>query len=583
MITKFLAFQIFTARANARKLLVLMLLGVALACASLNSYALSASVDRDTISLQETFTLTLRQSGRSNDSPDLTPLQKDFEILNTQQSSQVVNINGQVDAYTDWHIALAPKKSGVFTIPALKFDGASSQPILITVQPQSQAPDSASSSVFLEVETDKDSAYVQEQILFTVRLYTAVSLNGVELQPLELNGAVVVPLDEKQYQTTLNGRPHAVVETRYAIYPQSSGKLIIPSLTYNVSTGGQRDLWSQIYGNRQNNLLRLRSEEQQLDINAMPSQFAGAPWLPARKITLSEHWSASRDQLKVGEPVTRSITITAEGLTAGQISPLTPDNIDGLTFYPDQAQTDEQKTAEGVTGTRIETFAIVPNRSGEFTLPAITLNWWDTSANKMQTAQLPETVVNVADNPFATTPSTPINTDYPSVPVPTQAQGTSPATPTIVAPIWLIIVAGASALVALIFALLYWKARRELRAIYAVYMEEKNQQSLAENTAWANLKRASAADDLPALRKALLEWAQIHWQDQNIHSLQAMGQHTDNSDLREQLRKLDEALYGGTLAEKWDTGELLQQVHACRRDKRDKQREEEGLKPLYKS
>src|SRR5690606_27419981 len=380
MITKFLAFQIFTARANARKLLVLMLLGVALACVSLNSYALRASVDRDTISLQETFTLTLRQRGRSNDSPDLTPLQQDFEILNTQQSSQVVNINGQVDAYTDWHIALAPKKSGVFTIPALEFDGASSQPILITVQPQSQAPDSASSSVFLEVETDKDSAYVQEQILFTIRLYTAVSLNGVELQPLELNGAVVVPLDENHYQTTLNGRSHAVAETRYAIYPHASGKLIIPSLTYNVSTGGQRDFWSQIYGNRQNNLLRLRSEEQQLDINAMPSQFAGAPWLPARKVTLSEHWSASRDQLKVGEPVTRSITITAEGLTAGQISPLTPDNIDGLTFYPDQAQTDEQKTAEGVTGTRIETFAIVPNRSGEFTLPAITLNWWDTSA-----------------------------------------------------------------------------------------------------------------------------------------------------------------------------------------------------------
>src|SRR5690606_2987197 len=189
--------------------------------------------------------------------------------------------------------------------------------------------------------------------------------------------------------------------------------------------------------------LRLRSEEQQLDINAMPTQFAGAPWLPARKVTLSEHWSASRDQLKVGEPITRSITITAEGLTAGQISPLIPDSIDGLTFYPDQAQTDEQKTAEGVTGTRIETFAIVPNRSGEFTLPAITLNWWDTSANKMQTAQLPETVVNVADNPFATTPSTPINTDYPSVPVPAQAQGISPATPTIVAPIWLIIATGA--------------------------------------------------------------------------------------------------------------------------------------------
>src|SRR5690606_25289951 len=254
---------------------------------------LSASVDRDTISLQETFTLTLRFYAQTSDSPDLTLLQKDFDVLSTQQSNQMRVINGSMESFTDWRIALAPKRVGTLEIPAFTIEGARSDPISITVESQSRAPQNASSNVFVDVEVSKNNVYVQEQILFTIRLFTSVSLNGAEMSPLELPDALVLDLVENQYQTNINGRQHVVVVSVYSIFPQHSGELVIPSLTYNVSVRtGQRDPWSDPFGNRRSTALRLRTDEQTIKVNSVPPQFSGQDWLPAKNLQLTEHWSS---------------------------------------------------------------------------------------------------------------------------------------------------------------------------------------------------------------------------------------------------------------------------------------------------
>lgn len=555
--------------------------------ASTRADTLSASVDRDTISLQETLTLTLRFYAQTSDSPDLTLLQKDFDILNTQQSNQMRVINGDMESFTDWRIALAPKRVGTLEIPSFTIEGASSDAIPITVESQSRAPQNASSEVFVDVKVSKDNAYVQEQILFTIRLYTSVNLNGAEMTPLELPDALVVDLGENQYQTNINGRQHIVVERVYSIFPQHSGELIIPSLTYNVSVrSGQRDPWADPFGNRRSNLLRLRTEEQRVKVNTAPAQFTGQDWLPAKDLQLTEHWSTER--LKVGEPVTRTITLSAEGLTAGQLTPLSMPAVDGLTFYPDQPQNDDKTSNKGVTGSRIETLAIIPNRSGKFTLPAISVDWWDTDSQEMKTATLPAKTVQVEDAlgnitpdpvpaPSVDTPAetTPITTDMPSA--------TTDVRVVNIAPVWLIIVALVLGLTTLMFAWLYWQARRELRAIHSFYIAEKTQDHVTETAAWNDLKRAAANKDYPALRTALIHWAQAHWQDPQLQNLQLVAERSNNDALRVQLKKLDEILYRGAAGNDWDSSELIQEINNCRRQKHHRQKQQDSLAPLYKS
>jgi hypothetical protein len=255
--------------------------GFLLMITGLNVYAgnLTASVDRDELGLEETFTLVLRYDEQINTTPDYELLRKDFDILNTQSGTQMSIINGSMEASTEWKIALAPKRIGKLLIPSFTIDGAISDAIEITVEGKSKSPKNTDNNVTVEVETSKDTSYVQEQIIVTLRLYTTVGLNGVELQPLQVKDALVVNIDEKQYQTKINGRPGAVVETRYAVFPQQSGELIIPSMLYQVSvSSGQRDLWDRFYGNSQNNILRLRTDEQRINVLPAPASVtAGDP------------------------------------------------------------------------------------------------------------------------------------------------------------------------------------------------------------------------------------------------------------------------------------------------------------------
>ena len=88
--------------------------GFLLMVTGLNVFAgnLTASVDRDALGLEETFTLVLRYDEQINATPDYELLQKDFDILNTQSGTQMSIINGNMEASTEWKIALAPKRIG---------------------------------------------------------------------------------------------------------------------------------------------------------------------------------------------------------------------------------------------------------------------------------------------------------------------------------------------------------------------------------------------------------------------------------------------------------------------------------------
>ncbi len=568
--------------------------GFLLMLTGLNVFAgnLTASVDRDTLGLEETFTLVLRYDEQINATPDYELLQKDFDILNTQSGTQMSIINGNMEASTEWKIALAPKRIGKLLIPSFKIDGAVSDAIEITVEGKSRKPKDGQNDVSVEIETNADSVYVQQQIIVTLRLYTTVGLSGVDLQPLQVKDALVVQLDEKQYQTKINNRPGAVVETRYAIFPQQSGELLIPSVLYQVSVNnGSRDIWDRFYGNGQSNVLRLRTEEQKINVLPAPASANGAPWMPANKVELEEHWSASTDSLKVGEPITRTITIKAEGLTAGQINPLEVNSIDGITFYKDQAQNDDQKSPNGVIGSRIETIAIVPTKEGVFTLPQTEVRWWNSHSQMMETAYLnPVTLkvgsgamnpnnLNSAVNPVLDDVGA--NEEANSVAINTDATSAQPEVQIInKTPWWLYVTNLISLAIALYFATKFWQYKR----VHEVSQRHRQQTSHAqvetEAAAWSQVKRQLSEKSLTGLRKAVIDWARIHWKAADITSLHAIDKHAQLSELSDELRKLDEAIFGNQSIAP-DLDKLLQLLANLRRDRQKYTNAHAGLKPLY--
>ncbi|PUA30036.1 MAG: hypothetical protein B0W54_05775 [Cellvibrio sp. 79] len=567
--------------------------GFLLMVTGLNVFAgnLTASVDRDTLGLEETFTLVLRYDEQINASPDYELLQKDFDILNTQSGTQMSIINGSMEASTEWKIALAPKRIGKLLIPSFNIDGAVSDAIEITVEGKSRTPKDSDNNVSVEIETSADAAYVQQQVIVTLRLYTTVGLSGIELQPMQVKDALAVQLDEKQYQTKINNRPGAVVETRYAVFPQQSGELIIPSMLYQVSVNqGGRDIWDRFYGNNRNNVLRLRTDEQRINVLAAPASAAGNSWMPAKKLELSEHWSTDISTLKVGEPVTRTITIKTDGLTAGQITPLDVSNIDGVTFYKDQAQTDDQKSPEGVVGTRTETIAIVPTKEGTFTLPQTEVRWWNTHSQMMETAYLNAVTLKVGSG-VASQPATASNAiagvdeniieEPENTPVTTGANTNQLQIQQIEkTPVWLYITNLISLLIAAFFAFKFLQQRRVNESNKNAHHHIQQAQQETETHAWGEVKRQLADKSLTGLRKAVIDWGRIYWRAPEINGLKTVAERAGNTELADELRKLDEAIFSNQNAVP-DLDKLLQILANLRREKPKNTGEGLTLKSLY--
>lgn len=569
-------------------------IGFLLMVTGLNVFAgnLTASVDRDTLGLEETFTLVLRYDEQINASPDYELLQKDFDILNTQSGTQMSIVNGSMEASTEWKIALAPKRIGKLLIPSFNIDGAVSDAIEITVEGKSRKPKDSDNNVSVEIETSVDAAYVQQQIIVTLRLYTTVGLSGIELQPMQVKDALVVQLDEKQYQTKINNRPGAVVETRYAIFPQQSGELIIPSMLYQVSVNqGGRDIWDRFYGNNRNNILRLRTDEQRINVLPAPASAAGNTWMPAKSLELSEHWSTDISALKVGEPVTRTITIKADGLTAGQITPLDVSNIDGVTFYKDQAQTDDQKSPDGVVGTRTETIAIVPTKEGTFTLPQTEVRWWNNHSQMMETAYLNAVTLKVgsgvASQPATTGPNTIASVDENTSEEPVDTSAVTGANTNQLqiqqvekTPVWLYVTNLVSLLIAAFFAFKFLQQRRATESNRNAHNHVLRAQQETETQAWGEVKRQLADKSLTGLRKAIIDWGRIYWRAPDLNGLNSVAERARDIELGDELRKLDEAIFSNQNAVP-DLDKLLQILANLRRDKQKNNNADLTLKPLY--
>ncbi|MFD1217800.1 BatD family protein [Microbulbifer celer] len=510
--------------------LISALLLAALACLALPALAqaqdLTASVDRNELAINETFTLRVRYKGpQSGGQPDFNLLEQDFEILSRQQSNQYRVINGKAESFTEWALTLAPLKEGKLFVPSLHLHGQVSDAIPITVNKAGQSPSGNNRQAFLEVELDKDKLHVQEQLLVKVRLYTTVGLHDIATDPLQIPGAHVEKVDEQRYERRIDGVGHAVYEITYAVFPESSGELQIPPINY-IAVTGRRDPFSLFNRNAQR--IRLRSEAKTVEVEPKPDSYSGTHWLPARSLGLVQSWSKDPEEFKVGEPITRIITLRAEGLRAAQLPPLPKLNVDGLKTYPDQPQQEDQPGVNGITGSRVETTAIVATRPGNYQLPPITITWWDTKTGRQRATQLPAFRFNVTGLPVVDS-AAPGNTQ------PTQP---SPSATEVEPGFW------QKVAIAAIASHLLW-------IVYFFYANKRNRAGAPQKSG-RTTNKVVAPEKLTELVKsgspqeiqsALRQWIGDRWPEVRTLNLEAAAQQLNISELSQLVEMLNSAIY----------------------------------------
>ncbi|MEP5569659.1 MAG: BatD family protein, partial [Halioglobus sp.] len=349
--------------------------------------AAEATVDRQQIAMGDTLQLVISATEDDEDlgTVSLDPLFNDWEILSRKTRSNTTIMNGKRNHNRQLQIELTPRRPGALIISTFQVGASKTTPVWVNV---SKAPvvHSGKEAVLFEATVDSDSVYVQGQLILTLRLQQAVNLDGRSISDLQLPGAFVVPLEQKSFQRTINGRPWLVHEVRYAIFPEKSGVLEIPAQSFSARESGPR---RSVFDTAKGKLVRLQSKPINIDVLPRPSAYPGSTWLPARNIVVEEEWSTDPEKLRVGESVTRTIRLRGEGLQGAQLPPALLPATDGIKHYPDQPTIADAEISSGLLGSRSDSVAVVPTRTGEIELPAVEIPWWDTQTQAMRTAVIP--------------------------------------------------------------------------------------------------------------------------------------------------------------------------------------------------
>jgi hypothetical protein len=494
-----------------RTIFALMATLLLLIPASQTFAAVVAEIDRQSIGFGETVQLVVRSDQRSQGaSPDTQMLDKDFDILSTSQSTRQSIINGRREISSEWLYTLAPKREGRLIVPSISLAGERTQPLVINVGPASQT--SADAAVFLKAELDQTQVYVQQQVLLTLRVYHAVALGrGANLSEPSIPDAIVKKLQDSEYQTRIDGRDYRVFEQKFAIFPQRSGTLEIPPsiLTATIPTRRSSRQLLDPFGNN-GQTIRLLTEGKTLEVLPQDDRYTGEFWLPANKVSILDDWNGGDTTVQLGDSLTRTVTIMADGLLGAQLPPLPLPEIAGLKIYPDQAVVSDGE-GDKIMGSSTQSYAIIATQPGQYTLPEQTLQWWDSQAKQTRTASLPAQVLTVlpgsVEAPVIS--STAPATQLPSIPAPSLDDPSVARAPSAlaVAPTpwhWWLLTGVLSALW-LMSSLLAWRFYRRASIAGA-----QNPIAVVANTPAATREsviQACKAGDRQATLEALRRWA----------------------------------------------------------------------------
>lgn len=591
-------------------------IGLCALCVSASSMAaLRAQLDRQTVEEGDTLNLIIESDrGQSAERPDVTPLRKDFDVIGTSTSSETSIVNGSRSERTRWQVQLQPRHTGVIDIPPISVGSEHTGALTLNVTAVSpQAAKQAASHVFLEVEAAGagKSIYVQQQIPYTVRLYYDDSVQAGDLAAPAPADAVVEQLgDETRYTATRHGREYNVIERRYAIAPERSGALRIPAPSFRGSmlveperqenAAPPDDLMSRMlrgtpFANDpffKNSLgagmafgadarpVTVRGQEIAFNVQPRPATAQGN-WLPAEQIALHDSWETNPPQFRVGEPVTRTITIDAKGLAAAQIPPLSLAQPGNARVYPEAPDNHSRTDGKTIYGISKQSVTYIPTAQGTLDIPPVELAWWNTRSNAQTRAVLAARQFNVAPGAAPAqanaTPPAPAGAPAAAAATPVAAGHAATLRERLWSARWWLAAGGALLALAMLSVVAIRRRRRPNVKPAAPVMLPVAVPRYKD--AMRALQQACAGNDRHAAARALLDLARAKWPADPPRGLGALAARLEAGG--EEVSALDRSLYGAD-GSRWDGAALWEAIRRGLQPKRSETlREDDGLGALY--
>ena len=568
---------------------------------------IEVSVDRNELARGETLTYTIRvYDQRQGMQLDLTPLTEEFDVLGTRTSSQIRSINGSVESWTDYIVTLFPLAEGELTIPSLEINDALTDPVAINVINEGPRSNQSNEELFLEIVVNKETIYVQEQLLFTVRLY--YTINGIrnpQFTELEMADTVIQLIGSpNQYEKLIDGVRYGVYEKRYVIFPQRSGPLEIPDILFRgeVTDGSSNFVFRNLNTRRVTAFIEgITIQVAERPEAARNNQF----WLPVGNLTLEENWNIDLSNLKVGDSAIRTITMVADGLDGAVLPPFSPVEIQNLNLYPDPPDIQRTFVDGRIVGTRVESTTLVPVIAGSIEIPEVSIPWWNINTDQQERTVIAATFINVAtiegEVPSEQTVISTVNIEelLEAAPVIDQSMIDAQAEAQFieVRAVWLNWLIALAFLIVMIsiYSLLLAPNKHAIRAFFDTQLANLIKKFSPENNelvAYRQLVIACRKQDLIRIRESLIQWSNHLLDTRTLLTMEDILEQTESIELHEHATQIQAALF--SIGSKqhaelsFDSHELIKLTTSLRKNKRKeqkrfKQEKRFALPPLYKT
>lgn len=354
----------------------------------------TSTIDKNPVVVNESFVLeVIANDDVSANALDTSPLLNNFIVGSTSVSRQTQMVNFKTSRETKWTVLLIAKNEGRFVIPTFNIAGVESNPIDVNVV-AANANTGVTNDLYIETNISATSVYLQQQLTMKVKLYFAKELKRGSLSEPQLDDANIQQIGkDSESVEVINGVRYRVIERNYTLSPQKSGNFIIkaPVFTGEVFDQNRRSVFSNF---SQGKPVSVVGNDINLTVKPVPTSFYGQ-WLPSEIVTLTEAWQTKDDTFKVGEPITRTLTLTAAGLANEQLPELNFDVPAQIKVYPEQANSQTSIRNNLLISQKVKNFAIVISEPGTYTFPEMKVPWWNTVTNKQEYATLPSKTIKV--------------------------------------------------------------------------------------------------------------------------------------------------------------------------------------------
>jgi len=368
---------------------------------------ITASVDRTNFFTDELITLTVTVIDDSAQQPrPVLPRLDGLAVIDLDISTEVDidNSNGKIVTKVIYVYLLQPRRTGLLTIPpvSVRIDEEifKTPPIAINVSQGSAAtPDSNNETLpkevsppedvqgedfIIESEVDNLSPYVNQQIIHTFRSYQAIELaEEAKYEPPLFDEFETMGLPVRKYNVDIGNRTYRVTEIRTALFPQTPGEVTI--LPERLKT----------QGNAIEDLIDLYTDPLTVNVRPLPDNapagFAGAVGQYEVKA-----WVEPKTVI-VYEPMSLFVSVSGTGNIHALPEPAWPDIENWRAYNTLSSLTADIQDNGLMAGVRTFERLIVPDHIGNFTIPPITMIYFDPIAETYQTiATEPQAIKVVA-------------------------------------------------------------------------------------------------------------------------------------------------------------------------------------------